>query len=70
VIDGDFGELCLDLSAHMLIVAGVQSDEAAARRQALRLSIPGRALECFGRVIEAQGGDPRVLEDLSLPAAR
>jgi thymidine phosphorylase len=35
VIDGDFGELCLDLSAHMLIVAGVQSDETAARKQAL-----------------------------------
>jgi len=66
VIDGDFGELCLDLSAHMLIVAGVQSDVTAARRQALEAIHSGRALECFGRVIEAQGGDPRVLEDLSL----
>ncbi len=66
VIEGDFGELCLDLSAQMLIVAGVQSDEAAARKQALEAINSGRALERFGRVIEAQGGDPRVLEDLSL----
>jgi pyrimidine-nucleoside phosphorylase len=66
VIEGDFGELCLDLSAQMLIVAGVQSDEAAARKQALEAINSGRALECFGRVIEAQGGDPRVLEDPSL----
>jgi pyrimidine-nucleoside phosphorylase len=66
VIEGDFGELCLELSAQMLIVAGVQSDEAAARQQVLEAINSGRALERFGRVIEAQGGNPRVLEDVSL----
>jgi pyrimidine-nucleoside phosphorylase len=70
-LGGDFGELCLELAARMLIVGGVTADPEAAREQIRRAIESGAALERFGAVIEAQGGDRRVLDDLELlPQAR
>ncbi|MEP7270407.1 MAG: thymidine phosphorylase [Acidobacteriota bacterium] len=62
-IEGDFAELSLELSARMLIVGGVTDDVKAARQTISEAITSGRALERFRMVIEAQGGDPRVLDE-------
>ena len=62
----DIRELTLALAAEMLVLAGIDADAAAARARATRALDDGSALEKFRAVIEAQGGDPRVLDD---PAA-
>ncbi len=65
-LEGDFAELCLDLAAQMLIVGGVETDLNAARHN-VRLAITsGHALERFRACIEAQGGNPHVLDDPKL----
>ncbi|HZE74035.1 MAG TPA: thymidine phosphorylase, partial [Gemmatimonadales bacterium] len=51
------------LGVEMLLLAGVERDAAAARRCLEETVRSGRALETFGKVIEAQGGDPAVIED-------
>ena len=54
------------LASRMVMLAGrEQSQEAATARVADALS-SGRALETFARMIERQGGNPRVVEDYSL----
>jgi pyrimidine-nucleoside phosphorylase len=62
--------LSLRLGEEMLRCAGVPGD-AKAHRSALRQAIDGGgALEAFRRLVEAQGGDPRVCDDPDrLPAA-
>ncbi|MGH9935642.1 MAG: thymidine phosphorylase [Blastocatellia bacterium] len=62
-LEGDFAELCLELAARMLIVGGVENDLEIARDKARDAITSGRALERFRACIEAQGGDPRVLDD-------
>ncbi len=70
-LEGDFAELSIELAARMLVVGKVENDLNNARHRVLDAIISGRALERFGAVIEAQGGDPRVLYDTkSLPQAR
>ena len=59
----DLVELCEILAARMLVLAGVAADEAAARARVRRALDDGSALERFGMIIEAQGGDRRVLDD-------
>ena len=54
------------LASRMVLLAGQEaSEEAAAARVAGALS-SGRALDTFGRMIERQGGNRRVVEDYSL----
>jgi pyrimidine-nucleoside phosphorylase len=65
-LEGDFAELCLELAARMLIVGGVENDLEAARDKARDAITSGRALERFRACIEAQGGDPRILDDPKL----
>jgi pyrimidine-nucleoside phosphorylase len=65
-LDGDFAELCLELAAQMIIVGGLETDVNKARAQARDAVTSGQALERFRQVIEAQGGDARVLDDLQL----
>jgi pyrimidine-nucleoside phosphorylase/thymidine phosphorylase len=65
-LEGDFAELCLELAAQMLIVGGVENDLDVARARARDAITSGRALERFRACIEAQGGDPRVLDDTKL----
>jgi pyrimidine-nucleoside phosphorylase len=70
-LDGDFAELCLELAAQMLIVGGVETDLDVARNRSREAITSGEALGRFRACIEAQGGDPRVLDDPKLlPRAR
>jgi len=59
----DLMEVTYALGVEMLLLAGVERDAAAARRCLEETVRSGRALETFGKVIEAQGGDPAVIED-------
>jgi len=58
-------DLSVELSAHMLMLAGVETSLAAAKARLQRALDSGDALDCFRRNIEAQGGDPRVCDDPS-----
>lgn len=66
----DLREVTLELSAELMLSAGVESTrEAAIAALAAKLD-DGTALERFARLIELQGGDPRVVDDPDrLPAA-
>jgi len=67
----DLRALSLELAAHMLLVGDRAGDLDDARRTAERLLHSGAALEKFRQIIEAQGGDPRVVDDYArLPQAR
>jgi len=56
-------DLSVELSAHMLVLAGVEGSLAAAHERLQRALASGEALECFRKNIEAQGGEPRVCDD-------
>lgn len=55
-------ELVVELVAGMLVVTGKERDLVVAREQAAAPLRDGRALACFARMVEAQGGDARVVE--------
>jgi pyrimidine-nucleoside phosphorylase len=68
-IDGLRGEGPEDLMAvtyalavEMLLLVGAAEDPVQAQRKLEDCVTSGRALETFGRIIEAQGGDPRITE--------
>jgi len=66
----DLAGVVLRLSARMLVLGGVESDAAAATARVTQALASGRALQTFARMIAAQGGDPRVVDEPSrLPAA-
>ncbi len=66
----DLMEVTYALAAEMLLLVGVSRDLADARRRLEESVESGRALETFARVIEAQGGNPAVVQDPSvLPQA-
>ena len=54
------------LASRMVLLAGQESTEDAAAARVERAISSGRALDTFARMIERQGGDPRVVEDYSL----
>ena len=58
----DFRELCLDLSAYMIELAGKGSREECLAQVKEAIS-SGRALELFAKMVEAQGGDPAWIYD-------
>jgi pyrimidine-nucleoside phosphorylase/thymidine phosphorylase len=59
------------LAARMIVLGGVESDEGAAGRRVRDALESGRALATLTRMIERQGGDPRVVDDYArLPAVR
>ena len=67
----DLLEVTYALGAEMLVLAGVARDVDAARREMEKSIGTGRAAEQFARIIEAQGGNPGVVEDPAvLPQAR
>ncbi len=59
----DVMEVTYALGAEMLVLVGAARDLAEARKRLEHSVTSGRALETFGRVIEAQGGNPAVIED-------
>ncbi len=62
----DLVELVLTLGAEMLLLAGIAEDTADARRRLERVRTDGSALEVFRCVVEAQGGDPKAVDDPDL----
>jgi pyrimidine-nucleoside phosphorylase len=66
----DVKELSIELAARMIRLAGLASSLEEARTMIDAALTSGRGLEVFRKMIEQQGGDPRVLDDPSrLPAA-
>jgi len=62
----DVTALTLEFAAAMIVLAGLEQDIDKAKARAASALFSGKALTRFQRLIEAQGGDPRVCDDLSL----
>jgi pyrimidine-nucleoside phosphorylase len=62
----DLMEVTLALADEMLLLAGVARDQADARRQLDQALASGAALDMLGKLIEAQGGERRIIDDPSL----
>ena len=59
----DLMEVTFALGAEMVIAAGLATDRTVARARVEAVVASGAALERFGVLIEAQGGDRRVIDD-------
>ena len=59
----DTRELSVLLAARMLVVSGISGDEDQGLAKVRAALSSGAALEVFRRIIEHQGGDPRVVDD-------
>jgi pyrimidine-nucleoside phosphorylase/thymidine phosphorylase len=67
----DLRELCLELAGWMLHLGGVSKTVAEGRQESAKLISSGKALETFGQMVELQGGDARVIDDVKrLPQAQ
>lgn len=62
----DLMEVTYALGAEMLVLAGVADDTDSARRELEAAIGDGRAAERFQQIIEAQGGNPAVVDDPAL----
>jgi pyrimidine-nucleoside phosphorylase len=62
----ELAEVVKHLACRMVLLAGRETDPAAAATQVAGALASGRALDTFARMIERQGGNPRVVEDASL----
>jgi thymidine phosphorylase len=62
----DLTHIVKHLAARMLIVGGVQEAQETAVRCVEDAIASGRALEKFARMVEAHGGNPRIVDDYSL----
>jgi pyrimidine-nucleoside phosphorylase len=61
--DARLTDLCLQLTARMIMLAGLEPDETAARARADDALRSGAGLERFARMCEQQGGDPNIVEE-------
>ncbi len=67
----DLRELCLELAGWMLHLGGVSKTVAEGKQESAKLISSGRALERFRQMVELQGGDARVIDDVKrLPQAQ
>jgi thymidine phosphorylase len=67
----DLRELCLHLAGWMLQLGGVTKTVAEGAQLSAQLISSGKALEKFKQMIELQGGDAAVIDDMSrLPQAK
>jgi len=69
----DLMGLSLELAAEMVVMAGAAGSLEEARAICRRTVTDGSALDRFRRLVQAQGGDPRALDDPALlpaPARR
>jgi pyrimidine-nucleoside phosphorylase len=62
----DLMEVTYALGVEMLLIVGAADDPVEARRRLAEGVTSGRALETLAQMIEAQGGNPRVLENPEL----
>jgi len=62
----DLTELCLELGAHMLMLAGKESDKDAAKVLLQDLIDSGKALEKLKELVDRQGGKKELVEDINL----
>ncbi|HSJ38482.1 MAG TPA: pyrimidine-nucleoside phosphorylase [Planococcus sp. (in: firmicutes)] len=62
----DLTELCLVLGSQMVVVGGKADDLDEARKMLEEVINNGKALEVFRQFIKAQGGNPAVVDDVSL----
>ncbi len=62
----DLMEVTHALGVEMLLLAGAARDRGDARRKLEDAVASGRALETFGRIVEAQGGSRAVVDDPSI----
>jgi pyrimidine-nucleoside phosphorylase len=68
--EGDLKEVSFALASRMLVLGEVCPDDSAARKKLAEAVSSGEALRRFAGMIELQGGDPKVTEDVSrLPRA-
>jgi len=61
----DIETLSVTFAVRMLLLAGVETDEDVALRRVRAAIASGEGVEKFRAIIEAQGGDPRVIDDAS-----
>ena len=59
----DLIDVSVELTARMLVLGAVAPDREAATAQVRRAIASGAGLDRFRRIVEAQGGDPRVVDD-------
>ncbi|ADD01744.1 pyrimidine-nucleoside phosphorylase [Thermoanaerobacter italicus Ab9] len=62
----DLLEVCMLLGSDMLQIAGIAKDDKEARAKLKEALDSGKALQKFKEFIKAQGGDERVVDDVSL----
>jgi pyrimidine-nucleoside phosphorylase len=62
----DVREVCLSLSGLAFWRAGISSSREEGKRKAEELLESGKALEKFAQWMEAQGANPRIIDDFSL----
>jgi thymidine phosphorylase len=66
----DLVEVSIELTARMLLLGRVAADRADAERRVRAAIASGQGLDRFRRIVEHQGGDPRVVDDYArLPSA-
>jgi pyrimidine-nucleoside phosphorylase len=65
-LTGDFAELCLELSTHLLMVGGVTRDLDEARMKSRQAILSGEALARFQQCVKLQGGDLAWIEGLAV----
>ena len=70
VESADLVDVSVELAARMLVLGKVADDRENAERQVRGAIASGAGLDRFRRIIEAQGGDPKVVDDYTrLPQA-
>ena len=66
----DLTDVSVELTARMLVLGGAAADRAIAETRVRDAIASGAGVERFRRIIEHQGGDPRVIDDYGrLPSA-
>ncbi|WP_028309510.1 pyrimidine-nucleoside phosphorylase [Desulfitibacter alkalitolerans] len=65
-LKGDLYDLSIELASEMLLMAKAVGDKAQAKALLIELIEKGRAIEKLVEIIENQGGNPGVVEDLSI----
>ncbi len=59
-------DLSIELASRMLLMSGLVDEPEEARRRIIQARTSGQALEKFRRIVEKQGGNPRIVDDYSL----